>query len=98
MDLIIGDIDFNNLTLLINGGSSPHDNALMVSYDANFPSDDVPLNLSNFLTAYYEDFDLDGVNDLIVSTTVSGTSDNTKGVWLYKNNGKIGRASCRERV
>lgn len=87
MDLIIGDIDFNNLTLLINGGSSPHDNALMVSYDANFPSDDVPLDLSNFLTAYYEDFDLDGVNDLIVSTTVSGTSDNTKGVWLYKNNG-----------
>lgn len=87
IDLIIGDVDFNNITLLINGGANPSDNAHMVSYDADFPAYDTPVNLSNFLTAYYEDVDLDGVNDLIVSTTVSGTSDNTKGVWLYKNKG-----------
>ncbi|HLV43029.1 MAG TPA: T9SS type A sorting domain-containing protein [Brumimicrobium sp.] len=87
MDLIIGDVDFNNITLLIND-NPPDENGHMVSYDPDFPSYDVPVNLSNFLTAYYEDADLDGVKDIIVSTTVTGTADNTKGVWLYKNNGE----------
>ncbi|HZH87535.1 MAG TPA: FG-GAP-like repeat-containing protein [Brumimicrobium sp.] len=85
IDLIIGDVEFNNLTLVINGGASPSDNALMVSYDSSFPSYDVPVDLSNFLTPYFEDFDLDGVNDIIVSTTIPGSSDNSNGVWLYKN-------------
>ncbi|PKR79830.1 hypothetical protein CW751_12800 [Brumimicrobium salinarum] len=88
LDLIIGDVEFNNLTLLINGGTSPSANANMISADADFPSDDTPVNLSNFLTAYYEDYDLDGVKDLIVSTTAPGSSDNSKGVWLYKNKGQ----------
>lgn len=87
VDLIIGDIDYNNMTLLINGGDSPSKNALMVSYDPAFPSYDVPVNLSNFVTPYFEDYDLDGVNDIIVSTTVPGSSDNSKGVWLYRNKG-----------
>ncbi|WP_158276136.1 FG-GAP-like repeat-containing protein [Brumimicrobium oceani] len=86
-DLIIGDVSYNNLTMLMNGGTNPNDNALMVSFDANYPSSDVPVNLSNFLTAYYEDVDNDGIKDLIVSTTAKGASENTKGVWLYKNNG-----------
>lgn len=86
-DLIIGDVSYNNLTMLINGGTNPNDNALMVSFDANYPSYDVPADLSNFLTAYYEDVDNDGIKDLIVSTTAKGASENTKGVWLYKNNG-----------
>jgi hypothetical protein len=86
-DLIIGDVEFNNLTLLINGGASASDNALMVSYDTNFPSYDIPVDLSNFLTPYYEDIDLNGVNDMVISTTIPGSSDNSKGVWYYRNNG-----------
>jgi hypothetical protein len=86
-DLIIGDVSYNNLTMLVNGGTTPNDNALMVSFDDTYPSTDVPVNLSNFLTAYYEDVDNDGIKDLIVSTTSKGGSENTKGVWLYKNKG-----------
>jgi hypothetical protein len=87
MDLIIGHIDFADLKLLINGGTNPDSNAIMTSYDPNFPSNSVPANLSNFLTAYYEDGDLDGINDLMVSTTNPGNSNNTKSVWFYKNTG-----------
>ncbi|RFC54453.1 T9SS type A sorting domain-containing protein [Brumimicrobium aurantiacum] len=86
-DLIIGDVSYSNLTMLINGGSNPNNNALMTSYDAQFPSYDVPLNMSNFLTAYYEEVDGDSLKDLVVSTTAAGSSENTKSVWRYKNIG-----------
>lgn len=87
MDLIIGHIDFSDLKMLINGETNPDSNAVMISDDENFPSADVPAHINNFLTAYYEDVDLDGVKDLIVSTTHPNNSNNTNGVWLYKNNG-----------
>lgn len=86
-DVLIGDHEFNNLTLVVNGGTDPNLNANMVSTDDNFPSYDVSVDLSNFLTAYYEDVNLDGVKDLIVSTTNINNSDNADGVWLYINTG-----------
>lgn len=88
VDLLIGDMDYNNLTLVVNGGINPNDNAVMISVDDDFPSYDLPVNVSNFVTAYYEDIDMDGVKDLIASTTYPGYSDNTKGVWLYYNKGQ----------
>lgn len=86
-DLLIGDHQFDNLTLVINGGTDPSANADMTNTDPTFPSYDVPVDLSNFLTAYYEDVDLDSVKDLIVSTTYVNHSNNTDGVWSYKNTG-----------
>lgn len=88
-DLIIGDNEYNNITLVTNGGNDPTENADMISYDNAFPSYDTPVDLSNFVTAYYEDINLDGVKDLVVSTTELQlkTSENTRGVWYYRNNG-----------
>ncbi len=88
-DVIIGDNDYNNVTLVVNGGTVPQDNALMDSIDANYPSTDVSIDLPTFVTTYYEDVDMDGVKDLIASTTELSlkTSENTRGVWFYKNNG-----------
>ena len=88
-DLIIGDNEYNNLTLVINGGTIPDENALMTSYEPDFPGYDVSVDIPNFVTGYYEDYDLDGVKDLIASTTelTLKTSENTRGVWVYKNNG-----------
>lgn len=88
-DLIIGDHEYNNVTMVVNGGSSPSDNAEMVSLDADFPNYDIPIDFPSFIGVYYEDVDLDGVKDLIASSSelTNNTSENTKGVWLYKNNG-----------
>ncbi|MFA5574972.1 MAG: T9SS type A sorting domain-containing protein [Brumimicrobium sp.] len=87
MDALVGDVDYNNMTIIINGGHDSNDIPLMTSFDNQFPNYDTPLDLSNFLTAYFEDVDLDGVKDLIVSTSYIGLSDNTSSVWLYKNTG-----------
>lgn len=87
MDALIGDIDYNNMTIVINGGHNANDIPIMTSYDAQFPSYDTPVNLSNYLTPFFEDVDLDGINDLIVATSYRGHSDNTKSVWMYKNTG-----------
>lgn len=87
MDALIGDIDYSNMTIVMNGGHDANDIPIMTSYDANFPSYDTPVNLSNYLTPFYEDVDLDGVKDLIVATSHRGLSENTKSVWMYKNTG-----------
>ena len=65
-DLVLGDISFNNLNLLINGGDNQ--NAIMTALDSVFPK-----NYSNTLAAemhvypasYYIDVTNDGVKDLI---------------------------------
>jgi len=86
-DLVIGDVGFNSLTLLINGGSSPSDNAFMISQDQNFPSNTTPVNISTFPAAFYEDADHDGIKDLLVGTNANGVSENTESLWFYTNNG-----------
>lgn len=86
-DLIIGDVGYNTLTLLMNGGSSPSDNAFMTSQDNNFPSNTTPVDISNFPAAFYEDVDHDNIKDLVVGTNVSGASENTESVLFYKNLG-----------
>lgn len=87
-DLLIGDHEYNNISLVVNGGTSP-DSADMVSFDNQFPDYDTPINLANFVSVFYEDIDLDGVKDLIAATseTTQKTSENTNSAWFYKNIG-----------
>jgi hypothetical protein len=86
-DLVIGDVGYNSLTLLINDGSSPSDNAFMISQDQNFPSNTTPVDISTFPAAFFEDFDHDGIKDLLVGTNANGASENTESLWFYKNIG-----------
>lgn len=87
LDLVIGDVGYNSLTLLINGGGSPDQNAFMVSQDQNFPSNTTPVDISTFPAAFYEDTDHDGIKDLLVGTNANGASENTESLWFYKNLG-----------
>ncbi|MFK7908143.1 MAG: FG-GAP-like repeat-containing protein, partial [Chitinophagales bacterium] len=83
-DLILGDLSFNNLVLLTNGGDAQ--NALMTGQDATFPSNDVPANLSIFPAAYAIDVNNDGLQDLI--TAPNEPKSQTKNqVWAYFNEG-----------
>ena len=87
MDLVLGDVEASNLTMLINGGTAPNQNSSMVSYDPNFPSNTTPVDLEVFPASFYLDIDHDGVKDLVVSSNASGGSENLNGIWFYKNLG-----------
>jgi hypothetical protein len=86
-DLILGGVDASNLTALFNGGTQPNQDSPMTSFDDNYPSNSTPLDLEIFPASFYLDVDFDGVKDLVVSTNANGGSENTKGVWFYKNLG-----------
>lgn len=87
-DLLLGDINYNNLVLLINGGTLA--TADMVEAQVNFPVNfggSPNVNIPVFPAASYIDLDNDGKKDLLASPTADGRSDNAKGIWYYKNTG-----------
>ncbi|MES2287340.1 MAG: FG-GAP-like repeat-containing protein [Bacteroidota bacterium] len=87
-DLVTGDISFNNLTMLTNGGTPTASN--MVAIDAAFPANNsstAPVDLSIFPCGYYADVNFDGVKDLLVSPNAPNASENFNSVVYYKNAG-----------
>lgn len=87
-DLILGDISFNNLNLLINGGDSSYAN--MVSVDSIFPANHlntIEVNMDIFPAAYYLDVTNDGVKDLVVTSNSENNSENFESCWLFNNTG-----------
>jgi len=86
-DIILGDVSFSNLVALINDNIGVNMNTSFVSQDTTFPSNTVPVDLSLFPGSFYEDIDLDGVSDLIVSPNSSNETKNKESVWFYRNYG-----------
>ncbi len=89
MDLVLGDVSYNNLNLLINGGDNQ--NALMVSVDSVFPqnhSNTIAANMHVYPASYYLDVTNDGIKDLIVTTNSQNNSENFESCWLYENSGQ----------
>ncbi len=87
-DLILGDISYNNLNLLINGGDSS--NANISAIDSIFPANNnntLGVDLHLFPASFYLDVTHDGVKDLVVGTNSQANSENFESVWLYANSG-----------
>jgi hypothetical protein len=87
MDLLVGDVDFPELSALTNGGTP--DSANMIALDTLFPSNDRPVELFSFPSASLIDVDNDGIRDLLVSPfdpslTISA---NRNSIWYYRNYG-----------
>lgn len=87
LDLVLGDVSFPNLTLLINGGTSPNTDSPMISADNAFPSNTTPAQMYLFPASYFVDVDFDGVKDLIVAPNAKTISKNEKSILFYKNYG-----------
>lgn len=87
LDLVLGDVAFTNLTLLLNGGTAPNTNSLMISQDNSFPSNSLPANLQIFPAAFWLDVDFDLKKDLIVCPNARTTPENEKSILFYKNIG-----------
>lgn len=87
-EIVVGDISFNNLTMLTNGGTPTASH--FTAIDINFPANNLSttgIALTTFPAAYYADMDYDGVKDLIVSPTAPNYSENANSVVFYKNTG-----------
>ncbi len=82
IDLAIGSISLNNLTLLYNNGNSNYSSVL--NQDGNFPSYNTPFNTSSFASPNFLDADNDGATDLLVST-FEASATNINNIWFYKN-------------
>jgi len=87
MDLILGDVAYNNLVLLINGGTEPNQDSPMISLDNAFPSNSLPVDMYLFPAAFWVDVDFDGKKDLIVGANAKNVSENEKSIYFYKNTG-----------
>lgn len=84
-DLLIGDITFNNLVMLENGGTTT--GSVMVDQNTSFPSGPDPVDITVFPAAYHLDVDNDGLKDLLVAPNNPNTSENYDNIWLYLNKG-----------
>ncbi len=85
-DVIIGDVSYNELYAVYNVGRP--DYAYMDSVERNFPSLDVPINVTTFPATFYVDVDHDGNRDLLVAPNVSSAQgENVDGLVYYRNVG-----------
>lgn len=82
-DLVLGDISFNNLNFLSNGGTPSL--AWFTNQDNFFPSYDVPVSLPVFPVAFLIDLDRDGKKDLAVAPNASSSSEDRVVLWWYRN-------------
>lgn len=88
-DILLGDVSCNNIIFLYNTGTPS--NAIISDTTKLFPNypgknTTLPLTIKNFPCTYYNDFDNDGKNDIVVSPNLSG-GENHNCFLFYKNIG-----------
>jgi len=84
-DLVLGDITYQNMVMLTNGGTTTSSG--MVASDTAFPSNTTPAILTVFPAGYSIDVDNDGNRDLLVAPNNPNTSENKNNIWYYNNVG-----------
>lgn len=87
-EFITGDIAFNNLTMLTNGGTPTNSN--FVKIDVAFPASNnstIPVDMTIFPCPFSVDADGDGLKDLLVSPNATNACENFNSVAYYKNTG-----------
>jgi hypothetical protein len=86
-DLLLGDVDFFNLTLLNNGGTT--DSAHIVSVDSVFPANTVMANIISFPAPFMMDINNDSKKELLISSFEPSTikQSGINSCWLYNNSG-----------
>jgi len=84
-DLLIGDVGYNNLSMLKNGGTQ--NDAYMISVDYHYPTGPDAVDMPTFPVAFNLDVDNNDRKDLIVSPNERDYGMDTGNVWMYKNFG-----------
>ena len=84
-EVVLGDISFDALTFLENGGSA--DVANMTDQDCNYPSTDVPVDLPSFPASFFVDINNDGKRDLLAAPNSPRRVEDFFNLWYYRNDG-----------
>ncbi|GAB4491886.1 MAG: hypothetical protein OHK0019_12720 [Saprospiraceae bacterium] len=87
-DLIFGNISYECLSMLTNGGDS--EKAWMTSQDTIFPAYNTTVALANFPAAFLMDMDNDGKKDLVAAPNTPAIGEDRSCVWFYKNTASTG--------
>ncbi len=82
MDLLIGSVSLNNITMLYNFGNTTYSSVL--KQDITYPTYNIPYDVSSFASSYFIDANNDNRKDLLVSN-FDVTSSNINNIWYYKN-------------
>ena len=82
-ELILGDLTFDNLNLITNGGNS--DTAFASAQEVNFPQNSTTVAIDIFPAAFFLDVNNDNKKDLIASPNFDNISVNDRVAWLYTN-------------
>ncbi len=88
-ELILGDVSYNNLTLLYNSDTSQSlTSSFINSTDTTFPANQIStpaVNINIFPAGFYIDVNNDSIKDLIISPNCIAGCKDKENVWLYKN-------------
>ena len=88
-DILLGDVSFNNINLLTNGGTTQEAN--MIEVNQQFPvgfGTNISGELNSFPAMYYVDINKDSKRDLIVSPNIANNSENFESIKLFTNTGE----------
>lgn len=86
-DVILGDVSFSNIVALFNDTTGINMNTSFITQDTLFPSYSVPADIHLFPGIFFEDVDMDGVKDLLISPNSSSDSEDKESIWFYENFG-----------
>lgn len=88
-DILLGDVSFNNINLLTNGGTDQE--ADMIEANQQFPiglGTNISGEINSFPAMYYIDINKDSKRDLIVSPNIANNSENFESIKLFTNTGE----------
>jgi len=83
IDLLNGNIGYDNLMLLENGGDSSYAN--IINWDSIYPVCSKPVIMPTYPAAFGIDANSDGLEDLLISPNVTAGGADINNVKLYKN-------------
>ena len=85
VDLLLGDISFNNVVYVQNCGDSSY--ATVCAWDSSYPSCGKPIILPYFPGVYGAHIDTDALEDLLVAPNARNGGMDINNVMYYHNNG-----------
>jgi hypothetical protein len=88
LEVVMGDIGFDRLTAMLNGGPSIVDGLdSIIEVNYQFPDSANPGGIRTFPASFYVDVNNDQIKDLIVAPNSPFASNNANSVKLYLNSG-----------
>ena len=82
-ELLLGDISFNNVVLLKNGGSCSL--AWMNDQESFFPGNSIPVEIPVFPATFHVDLNGDGMRDLLAAPNAKSGVEDIQVLWSYAN-------------